>query len=118
MKTEVDTIIHNATVYTVNGEFNIYEALAIDSGIIVAVGPEHEIMNAYQSAQTIDAKGRPIYPGFIDAHSHFLGYGLQLQRLNLVGTKSFEEVLDRVQQFIKDHDDEWITGRGWDQNDW
>ena len=118
VKTEVDTIIHNATVYTVNGEFNIYEALAIDSGIIVAVGPEHEIMNAYQSAQTIDAKGRPIYPGFIDAHSHFLGYGLQLQRLNLVGTKSFEEVLDRVQQFIKDHDDEWITGRGWDQNDW
>ncbi|MCB0780256.1 MAG: amidohydrolase family protein, partial [Flavobacteriales bacterium] len=60
-----------------------------------------------------------VYPGFIDGHCHFLGYGLNLQKLDLIGTKSWDEVLERLQRFAEAHPDrEWLIGRGWDQNDW
>ncbi|UTW68213.1 amidohydrolase [bacterium SCSIO 12643] len=117
-KEKVDMIIHNATVYTVDESFSKEEALAIHQGKIVAIGPEHEIMNKYQSDQTINAKKQFVYPGFIDGHCHFVGYGLSLQKVNLVGTKSWEECIERVVSFSKSNKVDWITGRGWDQNDW
>ncbi|MCH8318794.1 MAG: amidohydrolase, partial [Bacteroidetes bacterium] len=61
----------------------------------------------------------PIYPGFIDAHCHFYGYGLNLQNLDLTGTKSFDEVIEKVISHRKKYPGaQWIIGRGWDQNDW
>jgi hypothetical protein len=60
-----------------------------------------------------------VYPGFHDAHCHFLSYGLsQLQRADLVGTSSFDEVLEILQVHAASNTSEWIEGRGWDQNDW
>ena len=117
-KERVDLIIHNATIYTVNESFSKEEALAVNDGEIIAIGPEHEIMNKYQSSTTIDAKHQFVYPGFIDGHCHFVGYGLSLQTVNLVGTKSWEGCLERTSKFAESHPTEWITGRGWDQNDW
>jgi predicted amidohydrolase YtcJ len=114
----VDLIVHNAKIYTVNSLFETAEAMVIKNGKIIAVGAEHEIMNKYYSPNTIDAKKRPIYPGFIDAHCHFVGYATNLNQVDLVGTKSFDEVLERVTAFAKVNDSEWIIGRGWDQNDW
>ena len=117
-KEHVDLIIHNATVYTVDETFSKEDALAVRDGKIIAVGPEHEIMNKYQSLQTIDVKHQFVYPGFIDGHCHFVGYGLSLQTVNLVGTKNWGECISRTQEFAKSHTEGWITGRGWDQNDW
>lgn len=114
----VDLIVHNAKIYTVNPLFETAEAMVIKDGKIIAIGAEHEIMNRYYSPNTLDAKKRPIYPGFIDAHCHFVGYSENLKQVDLVGTKSFEEVLERVTAFAKENDTEWIIGRGWDQNDW
>ena len=114
----VDLIVHNAKIYTVNDSFDIAEAMAINKGKIIAIGPEHEILNKYNSDKVVDAKKQAIYPGFIDAHCHFLNYGMSLSRVNLVGTKSFEEVIQRVQEFAQNNDEDWIFGRGWDQNDW
>jgi predicted amidohydrolase YtcJ len=59
-----------------------------------------------------------IYPGLIDAHAHFYGYSQSLQRADLVGTKSWEEVLAKVISFSQEQREGWIMGRGWDQNDW
>ncbi|MGZ4117870.1 MAG: amidohydrolase, partial [Bacteroidia bacterium] len=53
--------------------------------------------------------------GLIDSHCHFYGYGKGLQELNLVGTKSFDEVIHKVVEYSHSG---WIIGRGWDQNDW
>jgi len=117
-KEKVDMIIHNATIYTVDESFSKEEAMAVHEGKIVAIGPEHEIMNKYQSDQTVNAKKQFVYPGFIDGHCHFVGYGLSLQKVNLVGTQSWEECIDRVVKFSKSNKSGWITGRGWDQNDW
>jgi predicted amidohydrolase YtcJ len=115
---QADLIVHNAKIYTVNDLFDIAEAMVITDGKIIAIGPEHEILNKYSAKKAIDAKKQAIYPGFIDAHCHFVGYALNLKKVNLVGTKSFEEVVSRVTDFSKTNKDEWIVGRGWDQNDW
>ena len=115
---QADLIIHNAKIYTVNDAFDIAEAMVIKDGKIVDIGPEHEIMNKYSAEKIIDAKQQAIFPGFIDAHCHFLGYGLGKKKVNLVGTSSFEEVIEKVNSFAETSEDEWIFGRGWDQNDW
>ncbi len=116
---QIDLVVHNAKIYTVNDAFDIEEAMAIKDGKILEIGPEHEIMNKYHNAtKIIDAQKKPIFPGFIDAHCHFVGYALNLNQVDLVGTKSYGEVLSKAKAFAKNHNDEWIIGRGWDQNDW
>ncbi|MCB0473161.1 MAG: amidohydrolase, partial [Flavobacteriaceae bacterium] len=110
--------IHNAKIYTVNDAFDVQEAMVIKDGIIVDIGPQNEILNKYTAKEVVDAGKKPIYPGFIDAHCHFVGYAQNLNEVNLVGTSSFEEVVERVSAFAQTNQSEWIVGRGWDQNDW
>lgn len=117
-KPKADLIIYNAKIYTVNDKFEIAEAMAIKDGKILSVGTTVDIQKKYNAIENINAKEKPIYPGFIDGHAHFLGYGESLQNVDLRGTKSWDEVIKRVAEFAKTHPDGWLTGRGWDQNDW
>lgn len=117
-KEAVDTIVINANIYTVNEDFDKAEAFAIKEGKIVAVGTTKEIQDKYAATFINDAKGKTIVPGFIDAHCHFYGLGLQQQKVDLTDTKSFEEVVQRIVDFQKENNAVYITGRGWDQNDW
>ena len=115
---QVDLIIHNATIYTVNENFETAQSIAIKDGKFIAVGSDKEIQDKYKAATTIDAEKKPIFPGFIDAHCHFFGLGLQQQKVDLTGTQSYDEVLERLVAFQKEKNVSFITGRGWDQNDW
>lgn len=117
-KETVDVLVTNANVYTVNDALPKASAFAIKDGMFLAIGESDEIQNTYQSSQVIDAKGKPVYPGLIDAHCHFLGMGLAAQKVRLEGTKSFEEVLEVLIDFQHKNQLDYITGRGWDQNDW
>ena len=118
-KIKTDLIIYNATIYTVDHDFSTASSIVIDNGKIIAVGEDNDLLIKYTAEAMIDAEGHYIYPGFFDAHCHFLSYGFsRLQRADLVGTKSYEEVLDRVRAHAEKNDAEWIEGRGWDQNDW
>lgn len=114
----MDLILHNAKIYSVNDAFSVYEAMAIKDGKIIDIGPENDILNKYISEQIIDCKKKVIYPGFIDAHCHFVGYSLGLKEVNLIGTTSYEDMLKRVKEFAAANPEGWIVGRGWDQNDW
>jgi predicted amidohydrolase YtcJ len=115
-----DLIVTNAKIYTVDSSFSMAEAMAVKDGKILAIGSEDEIMNAYDSPLISDLSGLPVYPGFIDAHCHFYSYGLSLlKRADLVGTESFEDVLEVISGHQKKFPSAyWIEGRGWDQNDW
>ncbi|TYP97915.1 hypothetical protein C7447_10381 [Tenacibaculum adriaticum] len=117
-KLKADLIIVNANIYTIDSSFSKAEAFAVRDGKFMAVGSNKEIKKNYISSEIIDAKNQAIYPGFIDAHCHFYGLGLQQQKVDLVGTKSFDEVLERLLDFKKEKKVNFITGRGWDQNDW
>ena len=118
-KEPVDLIVHNAVVYTVDNTFTIQQAFAVKDGKFVAVGTNDAILGNYSTDAVIDANGLSVYPGFYDAHCHFYGYGTNLiSRADLVGTKSFEEVIQRLQEHSEKYPSEWLEGRGWDQNDW
>lgn len=112
------TIVTNANVYTVNENFEIVEAFAIQDGKFIAVGSNEDIQNKYSNSKVIDAKNQTVVPGLIDAHCHFYRLGLQQQRVDLEDTKSYDEVLQRLVDFQKEKNTNFITGRGWDQNDW
>lgn len=116
---EADLVVHNARIVTLDSADHVYEAMAIKDGRILELGPEQQILNRYRAKQEYDAAGRTIYPGFIDGHCHFLGYGLNKQKVDLSGSKSWSEVLARAQAFARQHPDTgWLLGRGWDQNLW
>jgi hypothetical protein len=119
MKEKVDFILINGKVYTVNDSFQMMEAFAVKDGRFIAMGETEYIMSAYKSDVVYDAGNHPVYPGLIDGHSHFYGYGENLYRYaDLKGTHSFDEVLERLKAHYSAHPSEWILGRGWDQNDW
>ncbi len=116
---KVDLILHNAVIYTVDSSFRTAEAMAVKDGLIVAVGKNADVLSKYSAAETLDAKGQAVYPGFIDAHAHFVGYGTSLFQVDLYGTTSWEEAVERVKKFANEHPGlPWIRGRGWDQNKW
>ncbi|WP_288954748.1 amidohydrolase family protein, partial [uncultured Polaribacter sp.] len=117
-KEKVDIIIINSNTYTVNSNFDKAEAFAIKDGKFIAIGTTDEIQEKYQSKKTIDAKNQTIVPGLIDAHCHFYRMGLQQQKVPLEGTKSYDEVLQKISDFKDKTGATYITGRGWDQNDW
>ncbi len=116
---KVDTVVFNGVIYTVDSSFSTAQAMAIKDGVIVALGTDAEITAAYTGQEKIDAKGQAVYPGFIDAHAHFVGYGKSLFQVDLFGTTSWEEAVERVKTFAAAHPNlAWIEGRGWDQNKW
>ncbi|QXP65419.1 amidohydrolase [Polaribacter sp. AHE13PA] len=117
-KQQADLIVINSNAYTVNNNFDKAEAFAIKGGKFIAVGTSKEIQEKYQSKNIVDAKNQTILPGLIDAHCHFFRMGLQQQKVSLEGTKSYDEVLEKIVDFQKEKNVTFITGRGWDQNDW
>ncbi|MBO0590312.1 amidohydrolase [Cellulophaga sp. E16_2] len=117
-KKQVDLIVINANVYAVDDAFSTAEAFAVKDGKFVFVGANEEVQKLYEAKDKIDAKGKAIVPGLIDAHCHFYRLGENQQAVDLVATTSFTEVLDRVQDFQLKNKKEFIYGRGWDQNDW
>jgi len=117
-KLPVDLLVTNATVYTVDESFSTSEAFVITDGKIVETGTAKDIQKKYIATETFDAEGKTILPGLIDAHAHLYGLGSTMQQVDLMGTKSEAEVLERVVAFQKEKNTNFITGRGWDQNDW
>jgi predicted amidohydrolase YtcJ len=114
----VDLVLYNATIYTVDSTFSTVEALAVDSGVIVAVGSNNDIRKAFQGKVEKNLEGKFVYPGLIDAHTHFTGYGLGLREADLVGTVNFGNILNRLKVHQDKYHPLWIKGNGWDQNDW
>jgi len=116
---EVDVIIYNAKIYTVDSTFRIVEALAINNGVFVELGSSQDLLTKYQAKEKIDAQGKPIYPGFYDAHAHFFDLAKLFNQADLRGATSFEEVIHRLQQFHQAYpESKWLIAGGWDQNLW
>lgn len=119
-KKSADLLIYNAHIQSVDSAFNIYEAMIIEGGVIKALGEKEALLQEFSPRQTADMQGKFIYPGLYDAHCHFVGLAQVQERwLDLTGTLSFAEIIDKLIAFEKEHsENQWILGRGWDQNDW
>lgn len=113
----VDLLVHNAQVYTVNYNFDKVSAFAVKNGKFVAVGGE-ELLEKYKPANTVDAQGLSIYPGFIDAHSHLLELGLNQFKADLKNSLGMNHVVQKLKEHQQIHNHNFIVGIGWDQNQW
>ncbi|MBE8722605.1 amidohydrolase [Sphingobacterium sp. Ka21] len=117
--TQVDLIVFNAKIYTVDSTFTTAEAFAVKNGIFIDIGTSEVILKRYKAKETIDAKGKPVYPGFYDAHAHFFMFAELLDQADLTGATSIGEVIDKLKIYHLSHPEKkWIVGAGWDQNLW
>ena len=114
---QVDSLLYNATFYTLDSLQPVASVIAINDGRIVAVGQD-DLLNCFEADDRIDLGGGFAYPGFIDAHCHFYQLGLNESRLSLLGTKSFDEVIERIKAFDAQYAPSVLYAWGWDQNDW
>lgn len=115
-----DLIVSNARIYTVEDGRPIAQAMAIRGGRVQFVGSTGGALTLRGPQTRVqDAGGATIIPGIADAHVHLLGLGMALRTVDLTGTKSLEEVIARIAARARELPaGTWITGRGWDQNDW
>lgn len=110
-----DLVLINARVYTVNPQQPWAEALAVRGDNIVAVGSANDIA-PYRgpSTKVLDAQRHLVLPGFTDCHIHFMEGSLLLTHLDLIGTKSVEDIQKKLKDYAASHPNElWITGAGW-----
>ncbi|MEO8762698.1 MAG: amidohydrolase [Ginsengibacter sp.] len=115
---KIDLLVYNATIFTVDTNFSTQEAVAVNKGKIIATGKTTDLQTKYNARDKINAQGKYIYPGLIDAHAHFFEYGLGLKNANLVGTDSWDAVIEKLKIFASENQEGWLIGEGWDQNDW
>ena len=112
-------VVHGGPIYTVDAERPVAEAFAVEDGRFVAVGTEAEVLAGRADWPRLDLDGQTVTPGLIDAHAHLMGLGEALLSADLVGTTSKADVVARLTAFAETlPEGAWLTGRGWDQNDW
>ena len=117
-RSAVDHLLYNGTIYTVDSNFSVVQAMAIKDGKVIATGTDADLRSRFDAKVSTDLRGQTVVPGFIDAHSHFFGYATNSFRVDLEGAASFREVLERLKKFSEQTEAPWILGRGWDQNNW
>jgi 5-methylthioadenosine/S-adenosylhomocysteine deaminase len=89
----IDLLVSGGTVVTMAGENIENGSVAVSGGKIVAVGPSSEIDGRYAANETIDAKGKAVLPGFVNAHTH-------VPMTLLRGIADDRDLMDWLQNFI------------------
>lgn len=116
----MDLIIINGNINTLDKFNSGARAVAVENGKIAKVGSNDEILALREnSTQVIDLKGKLLVPGFNDSHMHLIDYGASMQKVNLVGSKSIEDIIERTRLFILQNripKGTWIQGRGWNHD--
>lgn len=112
------TLLANARIH--HGDGSTAQAMAWDAnGRVLALGTDAGLRSKYPQAEVVDAGGRAVVPGLIDAHAHLMGLGYALMNADLMGADSKAEIVRRLQAFAAElPKDAWLLGRGWDQNRW
>ncbi len=116
----MEAVFYNGRIYTMDENNPVAEAVAVGGGRIIFVGGTDEALAAAgPEVVKYDLHGMTVIPGLVDAHAHFVGYAAGRAALDLTGTVSFGQVRDLAAAGVAAADrGRWITGRGWDQNDW
>jgi len=115
---DVDLLLFNGNVYTVNEKLPKAEAIAVKKDRIVFVGSNDDARK-FRAPRAIDLHGYTVVPGLTDSHCHIFGIGERELTLNLEGTNTLEDFLAKVKARVAQTPrDKWITGRGWIETFW
>ena len=113
--TQVDTILSNGKIVTVDDQFSIQDTVVIDEGRIVAVG-DSSLLQQYQADNQVDLAGKTVIPGFIDSHTHIRGRPIRYIELGEI--TSIAEMQDLIRaKVVEIGEGEWITGYGWSEDE-
>ena len=117
---KADLVLRGATVHTMDARQPRVEAVAVRGNRIVAVGANADVAAwIAPTTEVLELTGQTVIPGFKESHGHFLGVGFARMNVDLVGTRSLQEVLDRVAMALRSaKPGEWIVGRGWHEGKW
>jgi predicted amidohydrolase YtcJ len=116
-----DLLVNNVDGYTLDsrGKLQHFQALLVDHGKVVATGSSTELTQRAGDARIVDGHGQTLLPGLIDAHGHVLELGYARNQADLTGTQSLKEALAKLSAYSTAHPDaKWITGGGWNQENW
>ncbi|WP_405296827.1 amidohydrolase [Algibacter sp. Ld11] len=118
--TFADQIYFNGEIYTMNDKSPIVEAVAVRADSILSVGSKELVMKLKgDTTQLFDLKGKTMVPGLIEGHAHLYGIGNNLLEVDLGGTKSYEEAIEKVAKKAKNTPKgEWIIANGWHHDKW
>ena len=119
-KTESQVLlIKGGKIITMDATLPIASAMAIENGLIIAIGNDAELSSTYANAAIIDLQGKTIIPGVIDSHAHVAQLGAEAIKANLVGTVTVEAMVDSLKAFYPNPaPGEWLLAQGWDEGVW
>ena len=116
----MDKIFINGKIATIDSKNSFAEAVAVENGKITKVGSNEEVLELKDdNTEVVDLEGKLLLPGFNDSHMHLLMYSYHIQNVNLVGTTSIGNIIERTKKFIKERNiasGKWILGIGWNQD--
>ncbi len=105
--TNVDLILTNGRVVTVDSAFSIHDTVVVDEGLIVETGTT-ALLGKYQADSLIDLEGKTLMPGLVDSHTHISGRPHRYIELSEV--TSILEMQNLIRAKIAEiGEGEWIT---------
>lgn len=119
-KATADLVLRNGTVYTMDQNRPKAQGIAIIDNRIAMVGVDADVVPFIgKDTEVIDLKGQTVLPGLKESHGHLIGIGRQQMIINLVGVKSYAELIERVVATAKkSNQGEWLEGHGWHEEKW
>jgi predicted amidohydrolase YtcJ len=117
---DVDLILAEGNIYTVNEKQPHAEAIAVKGDRITFVGSNEDAEKLKgDKTRVIDLHGHTVVPGLTDSHCHIFGIGEREMNLNLEGTNTLQDFLAKVKARVAQTPRrKWITGRGWIETFW
>jgi predicted amidohydrolase YtcJ len=117
---DMDLVVVDGNVYTVNEKQPNAEAFAVRDQRIAFVGSTADVEKLRgANTRVIELGGKTVVPGLTDSHCHIFGIGEREMRLNLEGTNSLQDFLAKVKERVSQTEKgKWITGRGWIETFW
>ena len=117
---QADLVLFNGNIRTMDAGRPQVSAVAIAGDRFAAAGSDTDMRSLVApGGREIDLRGATVVPGFIDAHIHFLSYGMSLREINLSGAPTLSSALERVgRRAAATAPGQWLMGQGWDQSVW
>jgi predicted amidohydrolase YtcJ len=112
---KADLVLRHGRIYTIDTARSWAESVAIKDGRITYVGVDAGAEPwVGTKTKVVDLQGRFVMPSFIDAHTHPISSGTEINRCDLSDKDSKEEVLAAIKTYAEAHPKlPWILGNGW-----
>lgn len=113
-------VILGGNIISLDSSYTHPEAIAIRDGKITALGDSNDIKKWIgDSTQVIRLNAETVIPGLIEGHGHFIKLGEQRMNIDLLDTRTYQEVIEKVAERVDETPEgHWIEGRGWHQEKW